>query len=838
MALSLAAMRDLTADLVVDLDRMVASGGYGAVYKGRLTRDVNGHSGEVAVKVTRNIPADGWEKVMKAIKHELDIWQRHRHPYILPLVGVYLHQGLPCAVSPWCESGTLLQYVKSAREGHEAELDGPVTHCDFDLLRLHCLEMKLLMEVAEGLAYLHVHEIAHGDIKSSNILVKGGVAQLGDFGFTVIVAERSGNTSSHLGTYRWFAPESFEAHAHRTREADMWAFGCVILEVRTLHVPYHRVPDVTVPLATRKDRPFERPKDIHPSIWSMAEACWSRSPNTRIVSPILADRMKTTLEYGTLLRKALGALPNVHRLRLEYPNSSSTARFSLASVISKRDYDKSLDLTVAVATARNALRALEAPEKRYSPTTLRPTIGLIAITSPQLAEQWMRKLSTPSSRSPLRGHISTVCSAAFLPDGRRLVSSSYDMTLRIWDIETGKTVIGPLVGHTHLVRCVAVHEDGTRIATAGNDYRAAVWDANTGVQLREMVGRKWWVLCVAFSEDGTRLVSGSADKTVRIWDVASGECIGEPLNMHTYCVRAVCFSPDDKCIFSSSNDGTIRIWDAETRALIVEPLRMDDAVLCMALSPDGKRLVLGSYSGKIALWDAQTGAAIPTPFKDHEGPVWSVVFSPDGRMIASASTDKTIALWDATDDWKSWDIADEDMVGHAWWVMYVTFSEDGTRLVSGSKDTTVRIWDVASGRCIGEPLTGHTGPVRAVCFSRDGRHVFSSSDDSTIRIWDAETRGLIVEPDAPVLCMVLSPDGNRLVSGSSSGKIAMWDAQTGAAIPTPFKDHTATVLGVAFSPDGRTIASASEDRTITLWDATDDWKRWDMDDQDVEQDDD
>ncbi|KZV94404.1 WD40 repeat-like protein [Exidia glandulosa HHB12029] len=632
---------------------------------------------------------------MKGIEQELDIWRQHRHPYILPLIGIYLRQGFPCAVSPWCDSGTITQYMKSARGGSEPELEGPVTNCDFDLLRLHCLEMKLLAQVAAGLAYLHAHNFAHGDIKASNILVKGGVAQLGDFGFSIIAADRSSNTSSHLGTARWFAPESLREHAHRTQEADMWALGCVILEMRTLLVPYHRVPDAAVPLAILKDRPFERPSDVHPSLWSMAEACWSRSPKTRIASPTLAGRIKITLEYATLLRETLGALPNVRSLSLGYPNSNSTARFSLASVVLKRDTDTSLDLTLAVATARNALRALEAPGKRYRPAALRPIIRLISRTDPRLAEQLTLNLPSPVILgSPLRGHPYSVHSVVFLPDSRRLVSSSIDQTVRIWDIETGDTVIGPLRGHgrnvavhgSHIasgsydgsfriwdadsgalrlgpiaahngkgLNFIAYSRNGTRIATAGDDTRAVLWDANTGVALHEMVGHTAPVLCVAFSGDGARLVSGSQDNTLRIWDITSGNCIGEPLTGHTDSVRVVCFSPDAKRVFSASDDSTIRIWDAEMRKLIIEPLRMNSRVLCMALSPDGKRLVSGSFNGKIAMRDAETGVGILTPFNDHKAAVWGTAFSPDGRKIASTSDDKTIALWDATNDWKRYD---------------------------------------------------------------------------------------------------------------------------------------------------------------------------------------
>ncbi|KZV92913.1 WD40 repeat-like protein [Exidia glandulosa HHB12029] len=521
------------------------------------------------------------------------------------------------------------------------------------------------------------------------------------------MAEHTGSTSSHLGTARWFAPESLQEHAHRTQEADVWAFGCAILEVRTLRVPYHRVPDAAVPLAIHKDRPYEPPKDIHPSLWSMAEACWSRSPKARIGSPTLAGRMKATLNYTTLFSKALAALPYVQSLDLGYRNSKPTARFSLASVFSKKDDEKSLDLTFAGASAHNALLALEASGRRYRPAALIPIIRLLAMASPQLAEKLRLRLRRSASPelpgSPLRGYTNIVLCVSFLSDGRRLVSSSKDMTLRIWDVETGKSVIGPLVGHTNAVSCAAVHgsriassshdgrfriwdansgklvlgpihgarnsqcwitysRDGTRIATAGWNNCAAIWDAKTGVQLREMVGHTDGVTCVAFSDDGTRLVSASYDKTIRIWDVASGECIGEPLTGHTNPVRAVCFSPDNR-IFSSSNDRTILIWDAEARVRIGEPLRMDDWVTCMALSPSGKRLVSGSDSGEIALWNAATGAAIPTRFKGHEAAVTSVAFSPDGRMIASASEDKTVRLWDATNDWKRWNIDDEDVEG-------------------------------------------------------------------------------------------------------------------------------------------------------------------------------
>ncbi|KZV78100.1 kinase-like protein, partial [Exidia glandulosa HHB12029] len=80
---------------------------------------------------------------------------------------------------------------------------------------------------------VHGKAIIHGDIKSANIFLHNGVALLGDFGYSVQRSQHSVlSTSACLGTQRFFAPESIEPHAHRTPEADVWALGCVIVEVK------------------------------------------------------------------------------------------------------------------------------------------------------------------------------------------------------------------------------------------------------------------------------------------------------------------------------------------------------------------------------------------------------------------------------------------------------------------------------------------------------------------------------------------------------------------------------------------------------------------------------
>ena len=136
-------------------------------------------------------------------------------------------------------------------------------------------------------------------------------------------------------------------------------------------------------------------------------------------------------------------------------------------------------------------------------------------------------------RTPDRPH-RPVDSVAFSPDGKRIVSGSWDGTLRIWDADTGQPLGAPLTGHTDAVYGVAFSPDGTRIVSGSADHTVRIWDADTGQPIgAPLTGHTDFVDGVAFSPDGHRIVSGSGDNTLRIWDADTGQPIGAPLTGHT-----------------------------------------------------------------------------------------------------------------------------------------------------------------------------------------------------------------------------------------------------------------------------------------------------------------
>lgn len=385
-----------------------------------------------------------------------------------------------------------------------------------------------------------------------------------------------------------------------------------------------------------------------------------------------------------------------------------------------------------------------------------------------------RHIESLLSRStPIPG---TVFGLAFTPDGKRLVSSGWDSTVRLWAVDTHRLIDQPLVGHRGPVYTVATSNDGSVVTSGSSDYSVIIWKTASqhplSVSLPASLKHEDVVRSVAFSPDGRRLATAGG-KTVILWDVAARKAAGTPMTEHSRNVMAVSFSPDGKLLASCGQDGLVIIRDSETRKPIKRLTGTEAYINSIAFSPDGKLLASVTAGGEARVWDVATYELVSKLGGD---PLEQVTFSRDGRLLALAGQDDNGGL--------------------------------------------VRILEAKKFGTIAELIAG-SEPIKSAAFSPDGRMLAAGGNDSVIRIWDtgnSKVATTLVAHKAPVFSVAWSPDGTTLVSAGVDGTIILWDVASRRTVGRPMQGGVGTIFSVIFSPDGRRIAVGGENGVPTLWD--------------------
>jgi guanine nucleotide-binding protein subunit beta-2-like 1 protein len=105
--------------------------------------------------------------------------------------------------------------------------------------------------------------------------------------------------------------------------------------------------------------------------------------------------------------------------------------------------------------------------------------------------------------------------------------SFLDKTIIVWHLTRDEDSYGYpkriLRGHNHFVSDVVISSDGQFALSSSWDHTLRLWDLNTGLTTRRFIGHTADVLSVSFSADNRQIVSGSRDRTIKLWNTL-GEC--------------------------------------------------------------------------------------------------------------------------------------------------------------------------------------------------------------------------------------------------------------------------------------------------------------------------
>ena len=416
-------------------------------------------------------------------------------------------------------------------------------------------------------------------------------------------------------------------------------------------------------------------------------------------------------------------------------------------------------------------------------------------------------------------HPDQVWSAAFSRDGRRIVTgcahyppqeTPMARAARIWDVETGNLVC-KLEGHSAEVSGVAFSPDGRFLATGSWDGTAKLWDTEKWREVWTSPRQERPVVEVSFSPDSKLFATAGRDGKARIFDVNTHSEVCSPLEGHNAPLDCVTFSPDGKLVATSSEDRTIRLWNLESPKDVLAD--HEDAVNSVAFSSDSHLILTGSRDKTAKLWNSDTGLLIHT--FEHNDRVYGVAISPDGALVATTCGDGTATIWNATTGEKLLSFQKHTKAVHD-----IVFSPDGKCVATASLDRTVRIWDPRTGRELLPSPLKHSGGVTSVAFSPDGNLLVTASFNDSATVWDTETGkriSLLLNQTRPVSYVTFSSDSKRIATVANN-TVQIWNAKTGLFENELKEGHTNRVYEVVFSPDDKRVVTVSADKTAVVWD--------------------
>ena len=246
------------SELVI-MDRL-CSGGFSTVYRGEWR-----YTG-IAVKILRCKVGD---KAYASLQTELAVLSQLRHPRILTLMGVCrdlnMMDGTVALIMELMERGSLYSILHDNASSSYA----PSNTIE---------RLRLALDIADGMRFLHKSGVVHRDLKSANVLVgSDGRAKIADFGLSSYHQQAQTLVTNVISTPAYSAPEVIRGEGAITSSADVFSFGVILWELLTGLSPWEGKTTVQIIFMSMQGTNLSLSRQVRsdfPDVAHMMEKCF------------------------------------------------------------------------------------------------------------------------------------------------------------------------------------------------------------------------------------------------------------------------------------------------------------------------------------------------------------------------------------------------------------------------------------------------------------------------------------------------------------------------------------------------------------------------------------
>lgn len=437
------------------------------------------------------------------------------------------------------------------------------------------------------------------------------------------------------------------------------------------------------------------------------------------------------------------------------------------------------------------------------------------------------------------GHTRPVLSAAYSPDGKKIITVGVDGTAKLWEAATGKLLkdikAGGDASITFVLKADFIH-GGKRILVEYEGLNnVKIFDATTGANVSEA-----WHLNYQDAQSITKLFDKNGDNVLAdtsttpgetrmaLYSLATGKKVSPFFKASPVYFDKYVLSPDGKKMVTCGEDSSLRVYDVASTSLL-KTFRIHTAITVnevAVFSPDNKNFLLAVTDSDPEIINITTGKrTILKGDSTIPGMRQYFRFNHDGTVVYRLSSDGPGIQWSPLNDYyeglsiTGWNTTTGKLVKHLNQLSYADnaafMSPDGKKILAALQDSTVLVMNAGTGQKE-FLLSGFSGIVKMARFNKEGKQILVVTSDNSVSIWNALTGKMISNQPVSGLRIndaSLSPDNKYLLMACQDGTVKI--CQVGKAnVITELKGRTNNLERAWFTPDGKKIIVKSSGRYL------------------------